>query len=121
VGDYRLYGSLAPGALQVVSERDLGSISGEIVIDGNLLLAPDDAGTVALRDEYGFGLDFVMWGDPTGTPLWPDEWPGLGYDLGPDNDAISIQRYPTDAADTDTRDDWCWATPSVRAANNACD
>jgi len=121
VGDYRLTGTLAPGAMQVVTERDLGSLTGEIIVEGNMALAPEGDGTVALRDEYGFGLDFVMWGDPSGTPLWPDEWPGLGYDTHAEDDDISIQRYPHDAADTDSRDDWCWAEPTPRAPNNVCE
>jgi len=121
VGDYRLSGTLAPGAMQVASERDIGSITGEILIDGNMQTSPDGAGSVALRDEYGFGIDFVMWGDPSGRALWPDEWFGLGYDLGPDDDSIAIQRYPHDAADTNTRDDWCWATASPLAPNNPCE
>ncbi|MBI5490697.1 MAG: lamin tail domain-containing protein [Deltaproteobacteria bacterium] len=126
VGDYQLAGTLEPGALIVVSEADLPDVDGELNLNlsrwGNISLGSDGAGTVALRDEAGYGIDFAMWGEPAGTPLWPDVWTGLGADVYPtDEDLKSIQRYPYDAADTNGRDDWCWAYPSPMAANATCD
>lgn len=120
VGDYLLSGTLAAGEFMVVSERDLAEFDNELLVDENISLATDGDGSVVLRDYYGFGIDFVMWGEPAGTPLWPTQWHGLGYDLTIDSDDLSIQRYPHTAEDTDTRDDWCWATPSPFAANNPC-
>jgi hypothetical protein len=122
VEDFPLSGTLEPGALAVVSERDLADVTGEILIDGNMAVATDGNASVALRDEWGFGIDFVMWGEPAGTPLWPDTWSGLGADPNPeDSDWKSIERQPHDAADTNTRDDWCWAEPTPGAPNAACD
>lgn len=121
VGDYQLSGTLEPGAFAVLSERALDDVEGEIVIRGNISLAPEGDGSVALRDVHGFGIDFVMWGEPAGTPLWPDRWPGLGADTHSESDAISIQRYPHDAEDTDGREDWCWARPSPMAPNFPCE
>ncbi len=121
VGDFLLSGTLEPGGLVVISERDIATVTGEIVVDENISLGSDGDGSVTLRDYHGFGIDFMMFGEPAGTPLWPDVWTGLGYDkYAEDSDDISIQRYPHDAADTDTRDDWCWAAPSPMAPNNPC-
>lgn len=122
VGDYRLGGTLAPGARQVATERDLSSIAGELILPENVSLGSDGDGTVALRDIHGFGIDFVMWGEPAGTPLWPDVWLGLGADKYPtDDDNKSIQRRPPDEVDTNRRDDWCWADPSPLAPNGPCE
>jgi hypothetical protein len=119
VGDFLLTGTLPPGEMVVVSEGDLGGIP-EILVDRNIALGSDGDGSVALRDYYGFGIDFMMWGEPAGVPLWPDTWEGLGQEPTEDLDSISIQRTPHDAPDTDTRDDWCWAVPSALSPNTAC-
>ncbi|MBI5500358.1 MAG: lamin tail domain-containing protein [Deltaproteobacteria bacterium] len=126
VGDYLLSGTLPPGEVIVVSEADLPDVDGELNLAlprwGNISLGSDGAGTVALRDEAGYGIDFAMWGEPAGTPLWPDVWTGLGADAYPtDEDLKSIQRFPYDATDTNGRDDWCWAYPSPMAPNATCD
>lgn len=122
VGDYRLRGTLEPGALVVLSERPLDDVSGELTTAGdNIALAPEGDGSVTLRDIHGFGIDFVMWGEPAGRPLWPDQWLGLGADTHGEDDSISIQRYPEDAEDSDGRDDWCWADPSPGEANEPCE
>ncbi|NMC68914.1 MAG: S8 family serine peptidase [Myxococcales bacterium] len=121
VGDFLLRGTLAPGARQVVADRDLPDVEGELLFSENVQLASNGDGSVALRDVYGFGIDFVMWGEPAGVPLWPDVWFGLGADKYPtDEDSISIQRRPPGETDTDRRDDWCWALPTPLAPNGPC-
>ena len=122
VNDYRLSRTLAPGDFIVVSERELDGVEGEIIVERNIALGSDGDGTVAIRDIYGFGIDFMMFGEPAGVPLWPDTWSGLGAELYPeDNDWISIQRLPHDAPDTNTSNDWCWGNPSPMYPNNACE
>jgi hypothetical protein len=120
VEDFRLDGVLEAGGIAVISERDIPGID-VIRTGGNIALAPEGDGSVALRDIYGFGIDFVMWGEPAGTPLWPDVWNGLGADTHEESDSISIQRYPYYAEDTSSRDDWCWAPPSPLAPNAPCE
>ena len=123
VEDFRLIGTLAPGARIVVAEEGgLPEVTGEIILPNNVQLASESDGSVALRDTYGFGIDFVMWGEPAGVPLWPDQWLGLGADTYPtDEDTKSLERRPPDAPDTDRREDWCWAAPSPGVANAACE
>lgn len=122
VGDFQLAGYLEPGEFAVLSERPLDSIEGEILTGReNIALSPEGDGSVALRDRWGFGIDFVMWGEPAGTPLWPSRWTGLGAEVHDPNDSISLQRHPHDSADTDTRDDWCWAPPSPGTPNPPCE
>lgn len=123
VNDFRLVGTLDPGDFLVVTERDLDTVpSGdEITVPENIALAPEGDGTVTLRDIHGFGIDFVMWGEPAGRPLWPDVWHGLGYDVHGEDDSISIQRFPHDSEDSDSRDDWCWAYPSPNGPNAPCE
>ncbi len=124
VEDYRLTGTLAAGERAVVIEweGDLPDVTDEIVLPNNVQLSSNSDGSVALRDVYGFGIDFVMWGEPAGTPLWPDHWLGLGADVYPtDEDNKSIERVAPDEPDTDRREDWCWAAPSPGRANAACE
>jgi MYXO-CTERM domain-containing protein len=121
VGDFRLRGILPAGGLQVVTERDLAGVDGEIVVTENISIAPEGDGSVVLRDLHGYGIDFVKWGDPAGTPLYPTEWHGIGAPLHEANNAISLQRYPADAPDTDRAEDWCWALPSPGAPNLPCE
>ncbi len=121
VGDFLLSGTIAAGEFALIAERDVPGVTGEILTSDNMSLGSDGAGNVTLRDVYGFGIDFVMWGDPAGVPIWPDTWFGLGADVYPtDEDSICIQRHPHDAADTDSRDDWCWSTPTPLVANDLC-
>ena len=87
----------------------------------HIQLAPEGAGSVAIRDVYGFGVDAVLWGEPPGGPPWPTAWTGVGVEVHDAVDDISIERYPTDAPDTDTRDDWCWAYPSPGNPNASCE
>jgi hypothetical protein len=120
VEDFRLRGTLEAGAFAVVSEGDIAGIS-EILVDQNIWLGSDGDGSVALRDAYGFGIDFVLWGEAAGTALWPDTWSGLGADIyETDEDQISIERYRHGSPDTQTREDWCWAPPSPLSPNAPC-
>jgi hypothetical protein len=96
-------------------------LEGVILVDRNISLAPEGAGTVALRDRHGFGIDFVMWGEPPGVALWPDSWIGLGAETHDEDDSISLQRFPQGADDTDGPDDWCWAYPSPMRRNVRCE
>ena len=122
VGDYQLRGTLEPGGFVVLSERFIEIVPDAILTGGeNMALAPEGDGSVALRDRFGFGIDFVMWGDPAGTPLWPSQWHGLGADTHAEDDFISLQRFPHYAEDTDGRDDWCWAYPSPAGPNATCE
>ena len=122
VGDFPLHGLLEPGEFAVLSERPLDTVPDAILTGReNIALAPEGDGTVALRDLWGFGIDFVMWGEPAGTPLWPTRWNGLGVDTHAESDTISIQRFPHDSPETDTRDDWCWAYPSPASPNATCE
>jgi PKD repeat protein len=121
VEDYLLSGTIEAGALAVASERDIAGIT-VIPVDINIWLGSDGDASVALRDVYGFGIDYVSWGEPAGMPLWPDVWLGLGADIyETDEDQISLERYPYNAEDTDSRDDWCWAPPSPANPNAPCD
>jgi hypothetical protein len=122
VGDFLLSGTLAAGARQLMADRDLAGVEGELIFPENVQLSSDSDGTVALRDVHGFGIDFVMWGEPAGTPLWPDVWLGLGADKYPTSeDNKSIQRRPPAEGDSNRRDDWCWADPTPLAPNGPCE
>jgi hypothetical protein len=122
VGDFLLSGSLGPGERAIVADGEVSGVTGVIRTDDNIALAPEGAGSVALRDLSGFGIDFVKWGDPAGTPLWPDTWTGFGAEVHDPGDTVSIQRRDVAAADTNTREDWCWcAAPSPKAPNNPCE
>lgn len=121
LGDYRLSGTLAPGARQVASERDLAEIEGEVLFSANIRLNATGDNNVVLRDLHGFGIDYVEWGESAGMPAWPDVWLGLGADkYATEETSLSIQRRPPGEADTNRRDDWCWAVPTPLAANGPC-
>ncbi len=122
VGDYRLSGTLEPLDFVILSERPLDTVPDALTTGGeNIALAPEGDGTVALRDLHGFGIDFVMWGEPAGRPLWPDVWLGLGFATHGEDDYISLQRFPHDGEDTDSGDGWCWAYPSPGGPNASCE
>jgi hypothetical protein len=122
VEDFQLWGTLDPGAVLVAADRDITDYADEIILPGNVQLSSNSDGSVALRDLNGFGIDFLMCGEPPGTPLWPDVWTGLGADkYATSENYKSLQRTAWDATDTNTRDDWCWAAPSPGAANLACE
>jgi PKD repeat protein/subtilisin-like proprotein convertase family protein len=122
VEDFQLSGTLAPGEVLVAADREMTDYTGEFLLPGNIQLSSNSDGSVALRDINGFGIDFLMCGEPPGTPLWPDVWTGLGADKYPTSENYkSIQRTAWDATDTNTRDDWCWAAPSPGVPNLACE
>jgi MYXO-CTERM domain-containing protein len=122
VEDFPLHGTLEPGAVVVATDRDIADLTGEIILDGNITFSSDGDGSAALRDAHGFGIDFVMWGEPSGVPLWPDVWLGLGADkYATSETAKSIQRVSADSTDTNRREDWCWADASPAAPNNPCE
>jgi chitodextrinase len=122
VGDYLLRGVLEPLDFVVVTERRLDTVPDAIVLGGeNIALAPEGPGSVAIRDLHGFGVDFVMWGEPAGRPLWPDVWLGLGYTTHAEDDFISLQRFPHSGPDTDSVAGWCWAYPSPGGPNATCE
>jgi hypothetical protein len=122
VGDFELWGTLEPDEVVVMTERDLEALPDDIVIDdAHIQLAPEGAGSVAIRDIHGFGVDVVLWGEPPGGAPWPAIWTGVGQEVHDAVDNISIERFPTDAPDTNTRDDWCWAYPSPGNPNASCE
>lgn len=122
-GDFRLYSTIDPGEIVVVIERPIETLPDAIELNDRegLDIAPEIDATVSLRDAYGFGIDFVVWGEPPGGPMWPTTWSGLGVDTHEADDEISLVRYPFDAVDTNSRDDWCWAEPSPGAPNAPCE
>jgi hypothetical protein len=74
-------------------------------------------GSVGLRDESSFGLDFVRWGGSTQNPPQGTSWSESDPIEYPCGTTLSLQRYP-DGADTDTDTDWALMSRTSEQINS---